>query len=102
MKARKTANARWIARVCVSLKTRMPVENGSGEAIQSWNSDHAIATTSSSRATSGPGARPPVSLSLTSWLTSTSPAGSFFVLIASVLAAQEGRGSASRSPSRLV
>ncbi|MCY1376745.1 hypothetical protein D9M68_887020 [compost metagenome] len=76
---RNTAKARWMARVSVSLNTRMPRLNGSGEAIQSWNTDQASATASSIRLIQGPGERPPVSLSATSWLTSTSGAVGVFM-----------------------
>ncbi len=51
MNARNTANARWIARASVSLRMPKPTMNGSGDAYQTWNSDHAAAMIASATPT---------------------------------------------------
>ncbi len=50
----------------------MPSEKGSGEAIQSWNSDQASAVSITIFATTPVGLRPPVSASATSCLSCSS------------------------------
>src|SRR5688572_19104097 len=55
-----------MARASVSFSTPMPKTKGSGDANQSWNSDHATATAVSAVAAMPIGFRPPVSASATS------------------------------------
>src|SRR5690606_22463417 len=63
---RNMAKARWMARASVALKTPTRSWNGSGEAYQSWNSDHRSGTTKSTIwAALLRGWRPPVSASAT-------------------------------------
>jgi len=54
-----------MARASVSFRTKMPSANGSGLAYQSWNADHASATSIRAVATGPVGFRPPVSDSAT-------------------------------------
>ncbi len=72
-----------MARDWVSLRTNIPSENGSGEAIQSWNSDQASAVIITNFATMPVGLRPPVSASATSCFSCSSDkldAASFSVM----------------------
>jgi hypothetical protein len=86
-------------RASVSLKTpKLPTSgqsrNGSGDAIQTWNSDHASATPSRMRRDSPLGERPPVSASATSCCTSGAFAAEPFSVLIAVPCLPRGRAHA--------
>src|SRR5512142_345277 len=97
--ARNSANARWIERIWLSFITPKFSANGSGDAYQSWISDHATQVVKSTRFANPVIRRPPRSASCTRRATSTAgAAGDAFIATSAYAAVEGARGRRSRAP----
>src|SRR5512142_1494854 len=99
--ARNSANARWIERIWLSFITPKFSANGSGDAYQSWISDHATQVVKSTRFATPAGRRPPRSASCTRRATSTAGAAGDGFIATSACAGAEGARGRDRAPRSL-